>query len=317
MVNVQASNVETKRGFSAPAKFYILIALTTLLGLVSSYLFSAGNFVYGAVFLVLFLSFFIIEALFIFSKPYLATGVALNSIAFAFPFLRLLSMYFLVGFAVFVLFLLHGAYRGRSEIDNMLKIRFTRLVRVISRSMITAVVVFLGIIIVLSNNFSISRESVDKTIKLSAPIIERFIEGFDGEVNTGTFLKQITERELRESEAFIALSVRDRQIIVERQAIDLKLRIEKSIGAAINLDASISENIYEIIDTKLSGLEPRAQIYWSVILIATLWLSVQSVEFIIYIPLTILVFLIYELLFVLKFATMQMETRSKELISLK
>jgi len=317
MVNVQADKGEAKRGISVLSKFYILIAFTTLLGFAASYLFSVGSLLYGTVLLVLFLSFFIIEALFIFIKPYMVAAVVLNSVAFALPFLKLFSKYFLVGFIVLVLFLLHGAYRGRHEMDNMVKIHFTRLVRVISRSIITAIVIFLSIVIILNSNFSISKESTDKTIRFASPIIGRFIEGFNAEVNTGVLLSELAEKELSKSEEFIALPVIARRSVVENQVAELKLKIEESIGTTINLNQSVSDNIYEIVSTKLSALTPKTQIYWSAALIATVWLSVQSVEFIIYIPLAILVFLIYELLLSLKFAAIQMETKSKEVISLK
>ena len=82
------------------------------------------------------------------------------------------------------------------------------------------------------------------------------------------------------------------------------------------MNVSGSENVHKIVDTRLSSLSPKAQIYWSMALIAAVWLSVQSVEFIIYIPLAVLVFLVYELLFALGFAVIQVESKSKEVISL-
>jgi len=317
MVSVEVNKGGVKQGSGSPLKFYILVALATLTGLGASYLFSTGSFLYGTVLLVLFLTLFVTESLLISSRFHLIAAVVLNSVAFAIPFAKPFSLFFLGGFIILVLFLINGAYSGRREMDNMVKIHFTRLVRVISRSMITAVVVFLSVVIILNNNFSASRASIDRLVDITTPIISRFVNGFSGGANTGELLKSITEKELSGDKNFIALSVRDRRTVVENQANELKLKIEELTGITIDSGASIRENAYEMINTKLSSLTPKAQIYWSMVLIAVLWLSIQSVEFLIYLPLAVLVFLVYELLFAMKFITMQMEMRSKEVISLR
>ena len=317
MVEISADKAGNGRGTNASSKIYILVLLTALTGAVASYFLNSGRFLGGIIFLILFLTFFIVESLFLHDKRRLIPTVVTVSVAFALPFFRLFSASFLVGFVILLVFLFQGARMGGLAMGNMVKIKFFRLVRIISGSIISAVVIFLSIVLILTSNFSISRQRVDQVVALATPFIERFIIGFDADKNTGELLTQITENQLAKADEFMKLSSTDKRTVLTRETEAVKARIEESLGEKIDLNASVSENVHKIVDTKLSSLSPKAQIYWSAAFIAAIWLSVQSIEFIIYIPLAVLVFLVYELLFALGFAVIQTESRSKEVISFR
>ena len=317
MVEISADKAGNGRGTNASSKIYILVLLTALTGAVASYFLNSGRFLGGIIFLILFLTFFIVESLFLHDKRRLIPTVVTVSVAFALPFFRLFSASFLIGFVILLVFLFQGARMGGLAMGNMVKIKFFRLVRIISGSIISAVVIFLSIVLILTSNFSISRQRVDQVMVLATPFIERFIIGFDADKNTGELLTQITENQLAKADEFMKLSSTDKRTVLTRETEAVKARIEESLGEKIDLNASVSENVHKIVDTKLSSLSPKAQIYWSAAFIAAIWLSVQSIEFIIYIPLAVLVFLVYELLFALGFAVIQTESRSKEVISFR
>ena len=317
MVEISADKARNGRGTNASLKIYILVFLTALTGAAASYFLNSSRFLGGIIFLILFLTFFIVESLFLHDKRRLTPTVVTVSVAFALPFFRLFSASFLVGFVILLVFLFQGARMGGLAMGNMVKIKFSRLVRIISGSIISAVVIFLSIVLILTSNFSISRQRVDQVVALATPFIERFIIGFDADKNTGELLTQITENQLAKADEFMKLSSTDKHTVLTRETEAVKARIEESLGEKIDLNASVSENVHKIVDTKLSSLSPKAQIYWSAAFIAAIWLSVQSIEFIIYIPLAVLVFLVYELLFALGFAVIQTESRSKEVISFR
>ena len=317
MVEISADKAGNGRGTNASSKIYILVLLTALTGAVASYFLNSGRFLGGIIFLILFLTFFIVESLFLHDKRRLIPTVVTVSVAFALPFFRLFSASFLIGFVILLVFLFQGARMGGLAMGNMVKIKFFRLVRIISGSIISAVVIFLSIVLILTSNFSISRQRVDQVVALATPFIERFIIGFDADKNTGELLTQITENQLAKADEFMKLSSTDKRTVLTRETEAVKARIEESLCEKIDLNASVSENVHKIVDTKLSSLSPKAQIYWSAAFIAAIWLSVQSIEFIIYIPLAVLVFLVYELLFALGFAVIQTESRSKEVISFR
>ena len=317
MVNIPHTISVTKSRVEVSAKLYGLVAMSALFGGLAGYLFSGGMLAWGAIILVVFLTLLILQTLFIDKQKLLSLGVTLGAVAFAIPFFRLISVYFLAALLVFIVFLIHGAYRGRHEIDNMIKVRFSRVVHVITTSMITAVVIFLSATLILSSNFSVKKERVDQMVKIATPIIGRFINNFTPEMQARELFVDIVMKDAVKDKRFQVLSQAQKQSVINQGVLELEGRFEDSIGAEVSLDASVSENVHKIIETKLGSLTPRAQLYWSIIAIAAIWASVRSVEFLIYIPLALLAFLMYELLFALGFVSLQMETRSKEVISLK
>lgn len=293
-----------------------LVAFTTLIGVLAGYLLNGGLLLYGAIALVIFLTLFILEVLFIDKQNLLSLVAILGGFAFALPFFKLVSIYFILAFIVFVAFLFHGAYRGRREMDNMVKIRFTRVIHVISTSIITAVVIFLTAVLIMGSNFRVKEESVGQVIDIAAPFLGRFVGDFTVDTQARVLLGNFVERSSIKNEDFQALPVIQKQLIIDDGVRELTGRIEEYLGTGIDLDNSITANVHNTIENKLGALTPRAQLYLALIVIATVWISIHSVEFLVYIPLAVLVFLTYELLFALGFVSMQLESKSKEIISL-
>lgn len=316
MVNISkavpAGNAKTR----ASSKAFALIAFATLVGAFAGYLLNEGLLLYGAIALVLFLTLFILEILFINEQNLLSVAAVLGAFAFALPFFRLLSIDFVLAFIVFVAFLFHGTYRGHREMANMVKIRFTRVIHVISTSIITAVVIFLTAVLIISSNFSVKEERIEQMVGFTAPFLEKSVGEFKGETQVRLLLENFTARNLIKNKDFQALPGLQKQLAIDDGASELRGRIEESLGTELSLDDSVTVNIHDIIENKIGSLTPRAQLFLALIVIAIVWISVRSVEFLIYIPLTVLVFLIYELLFALGFASIQLESKSKEIISL-
>lgn len=317
MIKIESASEKASVEKSFSWKPYFLIGITCISGFLASFFLESGRYVGGAVFIVLFLAFFVIEVLFISVKSNLAWAAVLNALVTAIPLFGLLSLYFVIGFLIFLAFLVYGALRGLKEIDNMLKINFARLVRVISTATIGGTVIFFSASVIAGSDFSINKSGIDKAIEVSTPIIEKFFDGFNGKDTAGVFLNKFVENQLKSNQQFVALSQAERREIVEAQSLELETKIEEIIGASIDKDSTVSENIYEIVDERLSTLNTREQMLLSAVLISIVWISVRGIDFLIYIPLSILVFLLYEFLFSIKFAAVQLETRSKEIISLK
>jgi len=316
MVNISEATRVGNAKSSASYKSFGLIVPTTLVGALAGYMLNGGFILYGAVALVIFLTFFILEVLFVKKERLLYIATVVEALAFAAPFFRLVSIHFALAFALFAVFLFHGAYRGRHEMDNMVKIRFTRVIHVISRSVITAVVIFLTAVLLMSSNFRVEENRVEQIVNIASPLLERFAGEFSADTNTRVLIGNFAIRNSVKNEDFQLLPASQRQLIIDDWVIELAGRLEEVLGTEINLDSSVSANIHDIIETKLGSLTPRAQLYLALVIIATVWVSLRSVELLIYVPLSALVFLIYELLFALGFASMQLESRSKEIISL-
>jgi len=199
---------------------------------------------------------------------------------------------------------------------NALKINFARLVRFISTSMITGIVLFLSATLVISSEFSIKEERVNKTIDITAPLISKFVGEYDGDTQARILLTNFARKNAIESPDFSLLPEAVQAQIINESINELTVRIEDYIGAEIALDASVSENVNSLVKLKLGSLTPRTQLYWGLGFIATMWISARSIDILVYLPFALLSFLMYELLFALGFASMQLESRSKEVIKL-
>jgi len=310
----QTGTDSSPRGLS---KLYGLIGVATFLALLAGYFINGGQILPGTIVLVMFLTLFILEVFFISQQGLLSVAATLNAVALAVPFFRLISLHFLVLFVVFTAILFYSAYRGQREAKNMIKVRFGRMVHIISTPMMTAIVIFLSATLILSSNFSVKRERVDQVVRLATPITRHYVDNFTPDMKTTDLLIGFSLKEAEGDKRFEALTQFQKDAVIKQAVVDLETRIEESIGTQINLDAPVSQNVHNIIETRLSLLTPKAQLYWSLIAILIIWASIRSIEFVVYIPLTILSFLVYELLSALGFVAVQLESHSKEIISLK
>ena len=300
-----------------PVKLYGIIGATALFGLIAGLFLNAGILVQGSVMLAVFITSLTLETLFIRAQGMLTIAVGIGAFVFALPFFRLFSVYFMAAVLVLVLFVVHGSYQGRREMERTLKIRFSRVAHVVTTSVVTALVIFLSAVLIISSNFTIKEERVDQIVRIASPVVARFIDNFTPDATARSVIANVVEKSAKSDPRFSTFTDYQKQQVIASGVLQMQNKLENSIGTQINLDTSITQNIHRIVETKLNSLTPQAQVYWSILAIAVIWISVRSVEFIIYVPLAILTFLIYELLLSLGFAVIQMETVSKEVISLK
>lgn len=317
MVNISQVKTATGGESKASVKLHSLIASTAVVSVVAGFLLNGGFLLYGTILLIIFLSLFILEIFFISQTKLLSVATGANAIAFALPFFALASLYFAGVFIVFTIFLYQGAFRGRHELQNMLKIHFARVTRVITTPLITAVIIFLSAALILSSNFSIKKERVDQVVNITAPALVRFVGDFSGNTEARILFSNFARENAIKDDNFLALPSVQQEFVINKSAEELSERLEESLGVQIELSNSVSENVHEIATTKLDALTPRGRLMWSLIAIATIWLSVRTVEFIVYVPLAVLTFLLYELLFTLGFVSIKFQSRDKEFISLE
>lgn len=317
MVDISQGGIATDNGSKTSVKIYSLISFASVVGAIAGFLLNGGYLLYGTVFLVVFLSLFVLEVLLISKTKLLSIAIGANAVAFAVPFFVLASLSFAGVFVVFTILLYQAAFRGKNELHNMIKIRFARVTRVITTPLIAAIIVFLSATLILSSNFLIKKERVDQVVNIIAPSLDRFVGDFNSDTKMRVLFSNFARENAIKDDKFLALPSIQQKLIIDRTSEELSQRLVKSLGVQIELNNSVSENIHEITTVKLNSLTPNGRFIWSLVAIATIWLSVRTVEFVIYIPLVALTFLMYELLFTLGFASIKVQTRNKEFISLE
>jgi len=319
MVNVpQVGAGEFRSESPAIFKIYTVIIITTLTALASSYFFSQGAIFFGTFILLVFLAFFTLQViLLIGADHYLTTAIILNSLGWASFFYQAISLYFLVVFGFLILFLFLAARQGKGELKNSLKIKASRVTRSVIGFALTAIIIFTFASMVLANQLTLTQENIRQlTEVVVAPIARHYVKDFSPDMETGIFFARLAERNLAASRALAGLPASLKSQVINQSVAELKKDIEGYLGAEIDLRRSVSDNLYQALQFKISTLTLQAKIYWVLIILGIIFLSVKSIEFLIALPLTLFVFIIYQLLLVFNFASVDLKDRSQEVVFL-
>lgn len=309
MVNVPQVGAGNPGSGSPPIfKIYTVIAVTTLVALAASFLFSEGMFFFGALALLLFLSLFALQVILLANADhYLTTAVIVNALGWASLFYEAISFYFVIALGFLALFLFLAARRGKDELANSLKIKVGRVVRAVVGLSTTAVIIFTFVSMVLTAKITLTEETVHElTDAVVAPIAKHYVKDFSPDMKTGEFFTKLAERNFATNRAAVNQSV-----------TQLRKDVEGYVGAEIDLSKSVSLNIYQALQFKISTLTLQAKIYWTLIILGAIFLSVKSIEFLIALPLILFTFLFYQLLLVFNFASVDLKDRSQEVVLLK
>ncbi len=309
MVNVPASIAEGAG--ASPAfffKIYSVIAITTLIALFGGYFFSQGGILLGVVLLLVFLAFFALQVILLGSaNHYLTTATVLNGLAWAGFFYGALSFYFLLALGFLILFFYLAARQGKGELENSLKIKISRVVRAVVGLSLTAVIIFVFVSMILAGKVTLTEEGTRSLVDLAiTPVAKHYVKDFTPDMGTGIFFTKLAERN----------PVADRQFVSQSVA-QLKKDIEGYVGTEIDLKKSVSENHYQAFQFRVNTLTPQAKLYWALITIGVILLSVKSIEFLVALPLILVVFFLYQVALVFNFAVIDLKDKSQEVVLLK
>lgn len=290
-------------------KIYSIIFATTFISLAASFFFIQGKLFLGTLALLLFLTLFALEVVLLASVArYLRRAVILNSLGWAALFYAAISSYFVAAFGFLVLFLFLAARQGEGELNNSLKIKVGRVVRAVVGLSLTAVVIFTFVAMVSSGKLALTQEKVrELTETIVAPVAKHYVKDFSPDMETGAFFARIAERNI---------AIAANRAAVNQSVIELKSELERYIGAEIDLRRSVSDNLYQALQFKLNTITPQAKLYWAIIILGIIFLSVKSIEFLIALPLTFLVFILYQAVLVFNFASVDLKDRSQEVVLL-
>lgn len=319
MVKVSQVVGTEKSVFAPTIKAYSFTGVLAAVAFLTSFFLNKGELVAGVVFFVVFLTLFIVAAIVLPGRSHLVAGVALSAVAFALPFYSLVGSFFFTAFAALFLLSLAAALRGKWEADESLKVRPFRVARVVTGALLTGAVIFFTAVLILASGFSVKRERVDQFIEIAAaPVFERFYGvALTPQMTTEEVLRSLVEADAAENEEFRELPPALRAQAIEESVSEIEENLEEFLGVEIDAQAPVGESAHQIIQSKLGELSPRARTYWSVVLILFVWLSVKAIEVLVYIPLALLAWLVYELLVAMGFVAVEFQTRNKEVVTLR
>ncbi|MEX2032970.1 MAG: hypothetical protein WD889_00215, partial [Candidatus Colwellbacteria bacterium] len=154
------------------------------------------------------------------------------------------------------------------------------------------------------------------TDTLVAPVARHYVKDFSPDMETGVFFARLAERSLAANSALKGLPSPLKNQVINQSVTELEKNIEGYLGAEIDLRRSVSGNLYEALQFKINTLTLEAKIYWILIVLGIIFLSIKSIESLIALPLTLLVFILYQAVLISNFAAVDLKDRSQEVVLL-
>lgn len=286
-----------------------------------------------------FLVMVILEVLFIKSLAKLNLLIFLQSVAPLLVFSARLfpkpSYLLLSGAGIFFLLLMMITSQGVRLIANSVKIRFFGLADIILPKAVTALLVFMSVILYLNYfewgkfNDRLGQASVDQILILSKPIVRFWFGDFSFNQSAGDFLKIISESQLKNLKPeligsqieeldlnFDRLSPQAKNVLIEQSAKELRITLEKKLGP-IDLKEPINELVYHRIKDYINNLPVKSKSSLGFTIVLLIFLTIKGIVPIFYWLIGSIAFIVFKLLLLSGFAYITLESRSREFILLR
>ncbi|MDD5710511.1 MAG: hypothetical protein PHV43_00180 [Candidatus Colwellbacteria bacterium] len=298
-------------------KVYAVIIISALAAFTAGYLFSIWSFAYGAIALVVFTVLFTTQTILLRRPLDIILVVAADSIGLALFLNKTSSSVAVCLLVVLVVMFGLSHLASRFAMDNMVQLKFFRVVRPGSGFLFIALSVFAGCILFLNSATLLNTHNTSRVMDaLVQPILSRKVAGFSAEMDLGNFLHDYVRAELSKNEQFKGLPELEKEKVITAQVAELAVLIENRSGYGPQMAQSVAENVREFISIKAGTLYPENQLARLALTTLILILVVKSIEFLLFPVLAILSLLLYEFLLGFGFAEIQFESRSKEILNL-
>ncbi|OGI99417.1 hypothetical protein A3H53_01370 [Candidatus Nomurabacteria bacterium RIFCSPLOWO2_02_FULL_40_10] len=302
----------------SPLKISIIIATAVLFAYLSSYFFRAGEVIYSPIFAALFLIVFVLQNLFIksFNKLFLAT--LLEAIALSLPFYQSFSNYFVLAVLVLFVFLSKASFDSRRELEATIKVRFLRVAKLSLNPAIPTVILFLLVMLTIQGRV-FTEEGIGTILRPLTPLMNRYAPTFLPSMPAGELLNDVVVANLGKEELseLNKLPSWAQKQLISKSVTQLAERVGSLIGGEIDLKESITTNLLKAMTSGYSGLNSTFKALLVIGFLILFYSLLRSLTVFIYAPLALFAFVFYELLLAFNFFVIQLESRSREVITLK
>jgi hypothetical protein len=273
---------------------------------------------------ILYLTVSLLNVFFIKSGSRTSSIIFLESLAFLGAFYDKLSLTLTFGALASFLILLWANYSGRTELENMLKIRFWRIGKKTLPKAITALALFVGVAYANvgsfgGNDFFISARTFEKIISPigEMKIVQNFLPGLALEKPFGELVKDLASNQIEQNPQFKLLPAQAKKELVNQTAKELEKKASDLIGTSTNPKTKTSDLLYQAIVNKFKELPENIKSFLPVGLAILAFLTIVSLILPIRWLVSVLAYLVYEICLALRFSTIMLEGRSREIIILK
>ncbi len=295
-------------------KVWATVVVPVLAAFGASFFFINGNLLWGGILAVLFLSLFALQVFFLKEFGYLALTILLETVVLLVPYYHISFNYLAISAVAILVCLAGGALAGRRELENTLRVPFSRVARKALAGGATGLLLGMAILGAVSNG-AFSYNSVVKTLldPVITPVMKYYSPDYTPDMSVRGVLTQIARRT---QPAIDKLPPATANKVLNDAVNAASAQLKASLGVEINLDATISANVTDLFAKKVGtmGLPTELLIYAVVFLL--LWATIRFAAAIISYPLLVVAFVLFEILIAVGFAVVQLESRSREIVLL-
>jgi len=282
---------------------------------------AGGGLIWFLVGLGLFIIFSFLSALFINGLLWSSLAAGLSVIASLAVFYDYFSTVLIV-FSIFIfLIFVWGISKLRSELEDTLKIKFFRLVKVFLSKIVLGLAIMISLfgyfLLPTGGGFPVSLENFQSfVLKPNEGLIGIFVPNFKFQTSIQTVLAGLLEPQLaKQVPNYKNLPASAKEIILE-SAIRQQLLdgLEKALGTKIDSQEPVGKVIYDSLAIKFSQLDETAKNWITIGIFVLLFFTIQFIFIPIKWLLSFLLFLIYLFLLAINFVSIRLESRSKEVL---
>lgn len=218
------------------------------------------------------------------------------------------SLFALLAIVALVLGLMMGFLKGRTEMRDLLKIKFLKISRHVSSLVLTGIALFITLYLLSTFNFpefTISKGAFEFSLKGVEPIVAQFIPGFSLDAPFDETLKNFIRSRVPQETTETA---------VNEAASNLHADITKGTGTALEAADKTIDAFYKIFIFKLFTLPQGLKNFVFLALGLLIFVLIKGINFFINLIVNGLAFLIYELLLAFNFMYIGSENRTKEVL---
>jgi len=263
-----------------------------------------------------FLSVFLLQALFVRNRNLLNVFIILQSLAIAAPFLPIFSWWLIGAWAALLIFFWIAVRNGRNALENQVKIHFFQIERFVIPGALTALSLFISLAYInfFFENATLSKQSFQTLLRPAVPAMSVYVPGFSFQMTMGDLAEAIAIKQLggqAESIPANQLSFATSQVIsyLRTQADPYKITFRSSDRLIDVLYSSVNQRLNRIP----AGIRTLVPIGFATLL----FLIVKGFALLLRWVTAVPAYILYELAFATGFASLTLESRSREVIILK
>ncbi|MFA5052583.1 MAG: hypothetical protein WC565_00775 [Parcubacteria group bacterium] len=318
-------NEEISETDYSPIKVFAVIAVTAAFAFLFGYALFAWSFFSAIVTGIVFASFITLVPVLVKARKFLFLVSLFSSVLLALPlfiFGRIPFIPIIILAAVSVIILTEGIWRGKRELDNSLRVSFTKFSgKVLARAF---TIIALAIAVSYGWNFKaedlFSERFVRGMISVSSPVIGYYAPGFTLNMSFRDFLTISARQSLARPDAveFALMPEGQKERLIDQKIADYETMLRDDIGLNIDLDASFEENFRNAATDKFQDvIETIPSNYLALIATIIIFTAVRGAFWLLGWLVALLSFLIYQLILAIKFAEVYFEPKSKEVVLLR